>query len=188
MCFSLAFLISYRAFSVEMISGKSFGLVFSLFIISFSSSSFSKPLDKAFTSWLERLESDLRNKILSTGVCDACKLLSYAAQIAFKTDNAANVVVHISRDVCKELKIEDNRVCTEVISEFKVEVLTVVDEVFLSPSEICGSLLGPSCAHVRDPSEFWNVTIPDKKPPVKPIPPPKVCIIASADVIQYILF
>lgn len=160
-----------------MISEKSFGLVFALFIISFSSSSFSKPFDKAFTSWLERLESDLRNKILSSGACDACKLLSFAAQVALKTNDVVNDVVHISREVCKELKIEDNRVCTEVISEFKVEVLTVVDEVFLSPSEICGSLLGPSCAHKRDPSEFWNVTIPDKKPPVKPIPPPKVCIL-----------
>lgn len=156
-----------------MISGKSFGVVFALFIVSFSSSSFSKPLDKAFTSWLEHLESDLRNKILSSGACDACKLLSFAAQVALMTNNVVNDVVHISREVCKELKIEDNRVCTEAISEFKVEVLTVVDEVFLSPSEICGSLLGPSCAHKRDPSEFWNVTIPDKKPPVKPIPPPK---------------
>lgn len=149
----------------------------SFFVLCFTLSSFSKPLHEAnsFVSWLKRLEGGLRNKILSNGGCEACKVLTFLAQAAFLTNDAENAVVHESRVVCEELKIEDNRVCTEVIAEFKTEVLTVVDKVFLSPTEVCGSLLGPTCAHKRDPSGFWNVTIPEKKPPVKPIPPPKVC-------------
>jgi len=151
-------------------------LFVSFVILSFALNSSSKPLDEAniFVSWLKRLEGDLRNRILSDGGCEACKVLTLLAQGAFLTNDVENSVIYESRIVCKELKIEDNRVCTEVVSEFKNEVLTVVDKVFLSPSEVCGSLLGPTCAHKRDPSGFWNVTIPEKKPPVKPIPPPKV--------------
>ena len=154
-------------------------LFFSLLILSFTLSSFSKPLQETngFVSWLKRLEDGLRNKILSKGDCEACKLLTLLAQGALLTKDAENDVVFWSKEVCKKLKIEDNRVCNEVIDEFKNEVLTVVDKVFLSPTQVCGSLLGPTCAHKRDPSEFWNVTIPEKKPPIKPIPPPKVSTI-----------
>lgn len=145
-------------------------------VLSFTLSSFTKPVEETngFTSWLKRLESDIRNKILSSGSCDACKLLTFLAQTAFLTNKAEDAVIYESRMICKELKIEDNRVCNEVITEFRNEVLTVTDKVFLSPLEVCGSLLGPTCAHKRDPSEFWNMTLPGKKPPVKPIPPPKV--------------
>ena len=157
-------------------------LLVCLLVLSFTLSLFTKPVEETngFTAWLKRLESDIRNKILSSGSCDACKLLTFLAQVAFVTKKAEDAVIYESRLVCKKLQIEDNRVCTEVISEFRNEVLTVTDKVFLSPTEVCGSLLGPTCAHKRDPSEFWNITVPEKKPPVKPIPPPKVS--------NYILF
>lgn len=145
-------------------------------VLLFSLSAFTKPVEEenGFTAWLKRLENDIRNKILARGTCDACKLLTFLAQTAFVTNKSESAVTFEARVICKELKIEDSRVCTEVISEFRNEVLTVADKVFLSPSEVCGSLLGPTCAHKRDPSEFWNITLPGKKPPVKPIPPPKV--------------
>lgn len=163
----------------EMSPGKPYCLFFSLLILSFTLSSFSKPLQETngFLSWLKRLEDGLRTKILSKGDCEACKLLTLLAQGAFMTKEIENDVVSWSQEVCKKLNIEDNRVCDEVIVEFKNEVLTVVDKVFLSPIQVCGNLLGPTCAHKRDPSEFWNVTIPEKKPPIKPIPPPKVSTI-----------
>lgn len=147
-------------------------------VLSFSLNSFTKPLEEAnaFTAWLKRLESDIRKKVLSSGSCEACKLLAFLAQVAFLTNKAEDDVVFEAQTICKLLKIEDNRVCTEVIPEFRNEVLTVTDKVFLSPSEVCGSLLGPTCAHKRDPYEFWNITVPGKKPPVKPVPPPKVSI------------
>ena len=147
-----------------------------ILLIYFTVNSFSKPVNEenGFIAWVKRLESDIRNKILSSGSCTACKLLTFVAQTAFLTSKIEGDLVYEARVICKELKIEDNRVCTDVISEFRNEVLTVVDKVFLSPSEVCGTLLGPSCAHKRDPSEFWNVTVPGNKPPIKPIPPPKV--------------
>ena len=47
--------------------------------------------------------------------------------------------------------------------------------VGLSPRELCGAIVGPSCAKDYDPfNQPWNVTIPGNKPPVKPVNPPKV--------------
>ncbi|KAL9981128.1 hypothetical protein ACROYT_G009792 [Oculina patagonica] len=150
-------------------------LLVCLLVLSFSVCSFTKPVEKenGFTAWLERLESEIRNKILAKGTCDACKLITFLAQTAFVTNKSEADITYEARVICKELKIEDSRVCNEVITEFRNEVLTVADKVFLSPSEVCGSLLGPTCAHKRDPDKFWNITLPEKKPPVKPIPPPK---------------
>ena len=56
------------------------------------------------------------------------------------------------------------------------EVLTVFDKVALSAREICGYLIGPPCEDPYDPyHQYWNITIPGNKPPVEPIPDPKVC-------------
>lgn len=148
-------------------------------VLLFSPSSFTKPLQEtnAFTAWLKRLDSEMGTKALSSDSCEVCKLLSLLAQTAFVASKIEDEVVSVAQKICKVLKIEDDRVCTQVILEFQTEVLTVTDKVFLSPSEVCGSLFGPTCAHRRDPDEFWNVTVPGKKPPVKPVPPPKVSII-----------
>lgn len=158
-----------------MVRKKRFCALVSLLILSVTWRSFSKPLDETnkYVSWLKRLDDDLRNKIMSKGVCFACKLLTFLAQVVFLTKNVEDAVLYELRVACKDLKIEDDRVCVSVISEFKNEVLSVIDEVFLDPNEVCGTLLGQTCAHSRDPSRFWNVTIPEKKPAVKPIPPPK---------------
>jgi len=53
--------------------------------------------------------------------------------------------------------------------------LSVVDEVALSDREVCGFLLGSSCESPYDPyHQSWNISIPSNKPPVTPIPDPKV--------------
>ena len=58
------------------------------------------------------------------------------------------------------------------------EVLTVVGKVGLSAREICGGIIiGPSCGHFYDPwHQNWSIAIPLNKPPVKPVPLPKVSI------------
>ena len=51
----------------------------------------------------------------------------------------------------------------------------MVDRVALSPDEACGILLGDKCSQEYDPwKQQWNILIPGGKPPVKPIPFPKV--------------
>lgn len=54
-------------------------------------------------------------------------------------------------------------------------MLTVFDQIALSDREICGYLLGPTCEDAYDPyHQNWNISIPGNKPPVVPIPDPKV--------------
>ena len=49
------------------------------------------------------------------------------------------------------------------------------EKVALGKEEICGYIVGGSCASDYNPWEQnWNVTIPGGKPPVVPVNPPKV--------------
>lgn len=51
----------------------------------------------------------------------------------------------------------------------------MADRVGLSAREACGIIVGTSCEVPYDPwNQNWNITIPDNKPPVIPIPDPKV--------------
>ena len=62
---------------------------------------------------------------------------------------------------------------------FQDEVLTVFDKIALSPDEVCGLLVGDSCAKTYNPEENWNVTFPHvPKPPVKKLKQPQVRIIS----------
>ena len=55
------------------------------------------------------------------------------------------------------------------------EVLSVAAEVGLSPREACGVVLGPTCEDPYDPwHQDWNISVPGSKPPIAPIPNPKV--------------
>lgn len=56
-------------------------------------------------------------------------------------------------------------------------MLTVFDKIALSPDEVCGLLVGNSCATTHNPEANWNVTFPNvPKPPVKKLTQPKVSI------------
>lgn len=49
------------------------------------------------------------------------------------------------------------------------EFVTVIAQLTLSPSEICGIILGDSCAHVYNPLYNWTLPMtPIPKPPVEP--------------------
>ena len=128
-------------------------------------------LKHSFLNRLHRFTSHFKN----VAECDACKVFTDIAHIAFKTKpNQAEIVKFLTK-ICIKMKIEDSTVCTGIIKEFREEVLTVFDDYFLSSSEVCGSLFGPSCARKPNPDFFWNVTFPKTpKPPVRPIPSPKV--------------
>ena len=66
------------------------------------------------------------------------------------------------------------------------EVLGVFDQVALSPSEVCVILLGPSCGNPYNPwNQTWTVKLPPTpRPPVVPVPPPKVYIYVHAYILQ----
>ena len=52
---------------------------------------------------------------------------------------------------------------------FQDEFFTVLDNLFLSPEEVCGLVFGPTCSTFYWPLLHWNVTFPSSvKPPVRP--------------------
>ena len=106
--------------------------------------------------------------------CDSCKFIAGFMQSLFRLNKTEAFIEEAAIFWCEKLKIEDTRVCSGIVPEFKNEVLTVFDEVGLEPQEICGLILGPSCGKVRDLYPDWNITLPNvPKPPVQPIPLPK---------------
>ncbi|XP_028396329.1 sphingomyelin phosphodiesterase-like [Dendronephthya gigantea] len=106
--------------------------------------------------------------------CDACKFMTGLVQSLFRLNQTHEFIEKAAAFWCVKLKIEDTRVCTGIIPEFQNEVLSVFDDVGLSPKEVCGYILGPTCAQVRSLYPDWNIsltTVP--KPPVHPTPLPK---------------
>ncbi len=95
--------------------------------------------------------------------CTFCKIATGLIQAYFKLESTEDEIVNVLTKVCIDLKIEDVRVCKGIILEFKDEVLSVFDMAVITPSDVCGSILGPSCADPGDAYGPWNITIPKKK-------------------------
>lgn len=107
--------------------------------------------------------------------CMLCKTLVGVVQILMESMKTTKEIQNIVTEVCIFLKIKDKNVCTGIIREFKEEVLTVFDQVVLSPENFCGTILGEECAHVHHPHEFWNISLNDiPKPPVTQLKYPPV--------------
>lgn len=54
-------------------------------------------------------------------------------------------------------------------------MLTVLDDLALSPEEVCGVLVGKDCGIPYNPLNSWNISLPNTpKPPVVPHTLPKV--------------
>eukprot|EP00057_Strongylocentrotus_purpuratus_P012123 XP_011666597.1 PREDICTED: sphingomyelin phosphodiesterase isoform X1 [Strongylocentrotus purpuratus] len=106
--------------------------------------------------------------------CDLCKDIMAAIDDVIMSEESRDLIAVIAAEVCKILKIEDDRVCDYITREFKDEVVDVAALHYLSPDQVCGTLLGESCAVTYDPNSDWNVTFPSiPKPPVTPVNPPK---------------
>lgn len=90
--------------------------------------------------------------------CSLCKILTGLLQSYLELGTTEESVVNALTTVCIDLKIEDVTVCHGVIREFKEEVLTVFDEAVVTPDDVCGTILGPSCAKSGSVYGPWNVT------------------------------
>lgn len=113
-------------------------------------------------------------KVDSGFECDACDVVVGVIQELFLGEKTEEEAEAICTSVCVDLKMYNHRVCSLGVQEFKDEVLDVFDMVALSSREICGAIVGPSCATPYNPyDQEWNVSIPGNKPPITPTPPPK---------------
>lgn len=110
----------------------------------------------------------------SSILCDLCKLVVPEIKSIFESNASEDEVAKLLTDVCIDFKIEDRNVCSSIVPEFRIEVLTAFADVTLSSDTICGILFGSTCAIPDYPQHKWNVSLPNTpKPPVKPPVPPK---------------
>eukprot|EP01137_Pigoraptor_chileana_P007391 Opistho-2@52926 len=103
--------------------------------------------------------------------CDVCTYALGKIQGLIKDHSPMSLINTVATDVCITFKIEDKNVCSLVIPEFTHEVVTVFEDVVLSPAEICGIV--HLCAKDPSPLAKWNITLPSTpKPPLNPRTPP----------------
>ncbi|XP_065062750.1 sphingomyelin phosphodiesterase-like [Rhopilema esculentum] len=95
--------------------------------------------------------------------CTICKIGTGILQSFLEQGSTEGEIVKLLTKICINLKIEDTRVCTAVILEFKDEVLTVFNEAVVTPDDVCGTILGQSCANAGSAYGPWNVTFPKSK-------------------------
>lgn len=103
--------------------------------------------------------------------CKICKAGVTLIQGLMLLNSSEREIADGVRNFCIKLKIEDQRVCTGLVQEYKREVLYLLDNVALSPELLCGIV--KACKPAVDPLPMWNVTFPSiPKPPVLPPRPP----------------
>ncbi|XP_046336080.2 sphingomyelin phosphodiesterase-like [Haliotis rufescens] len=106
-------------------------------------------------------------------VCDMCEVYVTFIQLWFQKGKTQDEIVTLATHLCIDLKSASDRICRLATREFKDEVLGVVGQLALSPTEVCGIIMGPSCDIPYNPDQWWNVSLPSTpKPPVVPPRPP----------------
>ena len=108
--------------------------------------------------------------------CTVCAVLVVTLQDLVQKNGSEEEIVRITKAICVDFKIEDERVCTGISREYKDMVVGVLSDVVLDPTEVCGFLLGNSCAHAHNPfDESWTIPLlntpkPPYAPPIDPVP------------------
>ena len=106
--------------------------------------------------------------------CMLCKEIFVELQKLAEEGKTEDEIAKTINEFCILFKFEDETVCTLGVREFRDEVLTVINTVGLNGDEVCGIILGPSCATPYDPfNQTWSVKMPNTpKPPVTEMPLP----------------
>lgn len=106
--------------------------------------------------------------------CEVCKFAVEGLKDLVEKQSTEEDIVKFMTLICKKFDIEDDRVCDDIIKEYKDEFIGVALRLVLSPEEVCGILLGNNCGTPYDPNDLWNVTLPSTpKPPLTPRVLPK---------------
>uniref|UniRef100_A0A0N5AF90 Sphingomyelin phosphodiesterase n=1 Tax=Syphacia muris TaxID=451379 RepID=A0A0N5AF90_9BILA len=138
------------------------------------------PSKYAMANKLWKMAHEPKNK---KAMCVACTVIVDGVQILLKqnkTDEEIENFVIILKNIpefyysktCKTLAIEADYVCDHFVHEFGDEAFFVLERVLVTPHEICGALVEDCGTAVNPLNQMWNLTIPARKPQVKPWPTP----------------
>uniref|UniRef100_A0A914DYS2 Saposin B-type domain-containing protein n=1 Tax=Acrobeloides nanus TaxID=290746 RepID=A0A914DYS2_9BILA len=107
--------------------------------------------------------------------CTICELLVDAIGLSLDNNTVDGCVELVVLIVCEALKIEDERVCKGIVSEFGSEAIYILKALIKEdPRNLCG-FLPIGCGYKFDPKGFrWPLVMPGLKPQHEDVPsPPK---------------
>lgn len=126
---------------------------------------------------LDLFNSEISDKltIKKSLTCELCKTIFNEIQHLFVLNKSEELIKKTLKDICNDLKLQDENVCNLVVNEFKDEVLTVIDLAFIDSNEACGIIVGPKCSKSDNPfNQSWDIQLTNvPKPPNKPMKLPK---------------
>ncbi|XP_015791561.1 sphingomyelin phosphodiesterase [Tetranychus urticae] len=120
---------------------------------------------------LKQVVTDIKESRATEATCYACKFGIALVQHFIEFGKGKEEMAKLATTVCITLKIEDRTVCKGIINTYKDEFVEVVSQLAFSPTEICGTILGDSCAEVYNPLHNWTVPLTPLPKPAVPNPP-----------------
>lgn len=127
------------------------------------------PMDP-HNSWTGPSTSSFLASIKSRLTCSICSGGVRFLQNLAQQNSSRQEIISAAVGACVKFRLETEDVCRGIVPAFAPEILTVLDKLVLSPSELCGVIIGPQCGDPYNPLDDWNVTLPDVPQP-KPVPP-----------------
>eukprot|EP00116_Pleurobrachia_bachei_P002993 sb/3463255/ len=118
------------------------------------------------------IDALLKGELLNTK-CLGCEVFVEVLQVLVQQNVSKTEIASLIRDACIYLHIEDKRVCSFIVQQFRDEFITVAAKLLLHPAWLCYAAIGPECGEPADLFPMWNVTIPGDKPPREPLVRPK---------------
>uniref|UniRef100_A0A0N4ZDK2 Sphingomyelin phosphodiesterase n=1 Tax=Parastrongyloides trichosuri TaxID=131310 RepID=A0A0N4ZDK2_PARTI len=102
--------------------------------------------------------------------CAACTGVVDGVQKLIKDGKDDEEVEDFLIKECKNFKIEQDYVCTQIIHQFAPEAIFFLTHAIVTPAEICGAFI-KDCGDSENPlNDLWPFEIPGGKPATKPFP------------------
>ncbi|XP_057330103.1 sphingomyelin phosphodiesterase isoform X2 [Microplitis mediator] len=123
---------------------------------------------------LQKVMVEVETSVMSKVSCTACKVGAGLLQHYIKGGKTDQEIMTSIYQFCVSLHIQSSRVCHGVTLLFGGEVIYVLKQVNMGPTQICSFVIGDACDDAYNPLHEWEVAFPPvKKPPVDPPIPPK---------------
>lgn len=102
--------------------------------------------------------TDLRPSF-SSRQCTMCQFSVALVNYALKTRQAADQVYRITDTYCQVTHMESPLVCSGITKLFNREIMKMLINGVMTPSQVCGFLSNNTCGHYQDPLGDWSINL-----------------------------
>uniref|UniRef100_A0A9J2P5J3 Sphingomyelin phosphodiesterase n=1 Tax=Ascaris lumbricoides TaxID=6252 RepID=A0A9J2P5J3_ASCLU len=94
--------------------------------------------------------------------CIGCRATVEAFRFIYGRNRTRDAIINIASYICEHFVQRETVVCYGMATQFREEILYVVDKLLLQPDRLCGLFI-EDCGKSFNPFSKWNVTIPPKR-------------------------